>query len=73
MGGHQQKYLCFNGCRCRSKTQWDGISGMCVSCNLWLHRKRVSCPTIVADVIVVIVKDNGGWGGSEEVDRKWDG
>jgi len=68
MGGHQQKYLCFNGCWCRSKTQWDGISGMVISCTLWSHtsRKRFfSCPTIVVDDLVAMVKDNGRWRGSD--------
>lgn len=59
MGGHQQKYLCFDGCPSLLKTQWDGISGMDFSCTLWLDREGVFCPTIVTDDIVVMVKDDG--------------
>ena len=71
MGGHQQKYLCFDGCPSRLKTQWDGISGMGFSCTLWLDREGGSCPGIVTDNIVVMVKDEGGWGGSGSVDKTY--
>ena len=67
--GHQQKYACPGGCPSRSKIQWDGIGGTVFP--FVLLGESAPGPTKVADNLVVMVKDNGRWGGSGSVDKSY--